>query len=62
MFKVRISSRTGHEDGEPVEDEDSPEVLSFDTEAERAAFLLGVNLANEAGSGWINGYLDVESC
>lgn len=59
-FKARTKLDTGHD----YDPDDGPppdwEVHEFDTEAERDAFVEGVNLANEATHGWTDGWLNVE--
>jgi hypothetical protein len=59
-FKARTKPDTGHEP-EPGDDPPAWEVHEFDTEAERDAFIRGINLANEATNGWTEGWLEVEA-
>lgn len=56
-FEVQTRPDTGH-DPEPGDDPPGWESHEFDTEAEAKAFMLGVNLANEATHGWTEGWLE----
>jgi len=62
-FRVKLSLDTGHPDDE-FSPGDSPNggygEYEFDTEAERDAFVRGIEIASEALDGWLDGSLNVE--
>lgn len=57
-FKVSFQSFTGHNE---MDADGAPDVVEFDTEEERKAFLLGVNMTSEALDGWLDGSVEVTS-
>lgn len=62
-YKVSFNSGTGHDDLDE-ENEDGkfsePSIYEFGTEAEREAFLLGVNITSEVMDGWVDAWVEVE--
>jgi len=59
-FKVSFNSGTGHDD---VDEENEtgergePTIYSFETEAERDAFLKGVAITDEVMNGWVDAWV-----
>jgi hypothetical protein len=60
-FKVRFRSGTGHDPEEdPDESDGGPEIREFNTEAERRAFIEGIDLAREMMTGWVDAWIETE--
>ena len=61
-FKVRITQGTGHEDMDAdfEQGEGFPRFLEFDSEAERRAYIKGVNDAYEAMEGYVDAWISVD--
>ena len=63
-YKVSFNSGTGHDD---VDEENGDgkfgraDVIEFDTEEERRAFILGVNMVAEVTNGWADAWIEVKS-
>jgi len=62
MFKVKVTEGTGNEDMDEANDmgEDHPKFISFETDAERRAYIRGVNDAYFAMEGWTDGWISVD--
>jgi hypothetical protein len=63
-FRVAVQRGTGHDDldhengvGEGAE----PDIITFESAAQRAAFIKGVNLAVGALDGWEAGWITAEA-
>jgi hypothetical protein len=50
-FKVSFLSTTGHDEDEGSNE---PTIFEFKTEAERAAFMKGVDVTGEVMNGWVD--------
>ena len=59
-FKASFQGFNGHEGEEPVDNSDGPLILEFDTHAERAAFLQGVNMTSEVMHGWLESAVETK--
>lgn len=58
-FKVSFKGFTGHEESD-ADQSGEPDILEFDTEAERAAFIQGCNMTAEVTDGWVDAHIEVE--
>ncbi len=56
-FNVSLKSGTGHGD----DPDDEPTIYEFQTEAERLAFINGVNVAAELTDGWVDGWVEAKA-
>jgi hypothetical protein len=60
-FKVSFKGSNGHEDDPSVDDSDNePDTYTFDTDAERTAFIQGCRITEQTMSGWVNASVEVE--
>ena len=62
-YKVSFNSGTGHDEidqGAEGEQALAPDIIEFGTDAERKAFLLGVNMATEVTNGWVDAWVEVK--
>lgn len=61
QFKVSFNSGTGHDDLDEENEAGefgSPAIYEFDTEAERQAFLKGVDMSREVMNGWADAWIE----
>jgi len=62
-FKVSFNSGTGHDDLDEENEAGefgTPSIYEFDTEAERQAFLKGVDLTREVTDGWVDAWVEAQ--
>lgn len=57
-YRVSFNSGTGHDDIDEDESPGDPTFVEFATEAERAAFLKGVDMTREVMNGWVDAWVD----
>lgn len=60
LYKVAVRSGSGHKDLDSENEAEVPEIIEFQTEVERAAFVRGINMAADQLDGWIEGWIETE--
>ena len=60
-YMVEVKSGSGHDDLDEEYGGPDVELFKFSTEAERAAFIEGVNAASNALGGWVDGWVEAKA-